>query len=174
MHYEDDDTRTGIEAEAGAGAATVRIARVAKATRLVVRQEVASGVTLNGAAPSNGADCAARPAADKASDENERMAIALRRSDGVTIGFVQIAGWVARRIVCYVKPGQGIVAGERFPQQRHDVVARGLDEGAVEREVGLAQLQPRTVPGQRLHVRDGRVELAQAGGSGVERGHRRR
>lgn len=53
-------------------------------------------------------------AADKASDENGRMAIALRRSDGVTIGFVQIAGWVARRIVCYVKPGQGIVAGERF------------------------------------------------------------
>jgi phosphatidylserine decarboxylase len=53
-------------------------------------------------------------AADKASDENERMAIALRRGDGNLIGFVQIAGWVARRIVCYVKPGQAIVAGERF------------------------------------------------------------
>jgi len=53
-------------------------------------------------------------AADKASDENERMAIALRRVDGNLIGFVQIAGWVARRIVCYVKPGQAIVAGERF------------------------------------------------------------
>ena len=53
-------------------------------------------------------------AADKASDENERMAIALRRIDGNLIGFVQIAGWVARRIVCYVKPGQAIVAGERF------------------------------------------------------------
>ncbi len=50
VHYEDDDTRTGIEAETGAGAATVRIARVTKATRLVVRQEVASAVTLNGAA----------------------------------------------------------------------------------------------------------------------------
>jgi phosphatidylserine decarboxylase len=53
-------------------------------------------------------------AADKASEENERMAIALRRADGNLIGFVQIAGWVARRIVCYVKPGQPIVAGERF------------------------------------------------------------
>jgi len=53
-------------------------------------------------------------AADKASEENERMAIALRRTDGNLIGFVQIAGWVARRIVCYVKPGQPIVAGERF------------------------------------------------------------
>ena len=53
-------------------------------------------------------------AADKASDENERSAVALRRADGTLIGCVQIAGWVARRIVCYVKPGQAIVAGERF------------------------------------------------------------
>ena len=52
--------------------------------------------------------------ADKASDENERMAIALRRNDGVTVSFVQIAGWVARRIVCYVRPGQALAAGERF------------------------------------------------------------
>ena len=53
-------------------------------------------------------------AAEKASDENERMALALRRPDGRLIGCVQIAGWVARRIVCYVKPGQALVAGERF------------------------------------------------------------
>ena len=53
-------------------------------------------------------------AADKASDENERTALALRRPDGRVIGCVQIAGWVARRIVCYVKPGQAVVAGERF------------------------------------------------------------
>ena len=51
---------------------------------------------------------------DKASDDNERMAIALNRPDGSRIGFVQIAGWVARRIICYVKPGQNVVAGERF------------------------------------------------------------
>jgi phosphatidylserine decarboxylase len=53
-------------------------------------------------------------ASDKASEENERMAIALRRGDGQLVGFVQIAGWVARRIVCYVKPGQELRAGERF------------------------------------------------------------
>ena len=53
-------------------------------------------------------------AADKASEENERMAVALRRTDGRVIGCVQIAGWVARRIVCYVKPGQPVTAGERF------------------------------------------------------------
>ena len=53
-------------------------------------------------------------AADKASEDNERMAIALSRADGGPVGFVQIAGWVARRIVCYVKPGQAVLAGERF------------------------------------------------------------
>jgi phosphatidylserine decarboxylase len=53
-------------------------------------------------------------AADKASEENERMAIALRRADGRLIGCVQIAGWVARRIVCTIKPGQVLAAGERF------------------------------------------------------------
>lgn len=53
-------------------------------------------------------------AADKASEENERMAIALRRPDGRLIGCVQIAGWVARRIVCRIKAGQTIAAGERF------------------------------------------------------------
>jgi phosphatidylserine decarboxylase len=53
-------------------------------------------------------------AADKASEENERMAIAFRRADGRLIGCVQIAGWVARRIICSVKPGQTVAAGERF------------------------------------------------------------
>ena len=52
--------------------------------------------------------------ADKASEENERMAIALKRADGRTIGCVQIAGWVARRIVCHIKPGQAVQIGERF------------------------------------------------------------
>jgi phosphatidylserine decarboxylase len=53
-------------------------------------------------------------AADKASDENERSAIALRHADGTLIGCVQIAGWVARRIITYIKPGQQVAAGERF------------------------------------------------------------
>ena len=53
-------------------------------------------------------------AVDKASEDNERMAISLKRADGRTIGCVQIAGWVARRIICYIKPGQAVQAGERF------------------------------------------------------------
>lgn len=51
---------------------------------------------------------------DKASEDNERMAIALKRADGRIISCVQIAGWVARRIVCYLKPAQTVQAGERF------------------------------------------------------------
>ena len=51
---------------------------------------------------------------DKASEDNERMAIAVRRADGRLIGCVQIAGWVARHIICNIKPGQAVAAGERF------------------------------------------------------------
>ena len=51
---------------------------------------------------------------DKASEENERMAIRLATGEGADIAVVQIAGLVARRIVCTVAEGQEVVAGERF------------------------------------------------------------
>ncbi|MBE2277119.1 MAG: phosphatidylserine decarboxylase [Rhodobacteraceae bacterium] len=51
---------------------------------------------------------------DKASEENERNAIAIEMEDGRKIGVVQIAGLVARRIVCWTAPGQGLRTGERF------------------------------------------------------------
>ncbi len=50
---------------------------------------------------------------DKASEENERQHILIGRSDGLSIGFTQIAGLVARRIVPFVKPGDMIAAGQR-------------------------------------------------------------
>ncbi|MGB7372900.1 phosphatidylserine decarboxylase [Pontixanthobacter sp.] len=50
---------------------------------------------------------------DKASEENERQHILVERGDGVMIGFTQIAGLVARRIVPFVKPGDLIAAGQR-------------------------------------------------------------
>jgi phosphatidylserine decarboxylase len=53
-------------------------------------------------------------ALDKASEENERMALAIRLDDGRSIGCVQIAGLVARRILCWVEPGRALDAGERF------------------------------------------------------------
>ncbi len=51
---------------------------------------------------------------DKASQDNERNALAIRMADGRKLAVVQIAGLVARRIVCFVKEGQGLQTGERF------------------------------------------------------------
>lgn len=51
---------------------------------------------------------------DKASEDNERQHILVERGDGVRIGFTQIAGLVARRIVPFVKPGDIVAAGQRI------------------------------------------------------------
>jgi phosphatidylserine decarboxylase len=51
---------------------------------------------------------------DKASEHNERNGLTIETRQGVRIGVVQIAGLVARRIVCFVKPGQQVDAGFRF------------------------------------------------------------
>ena len=51
---------------------------------------------------------------DKASVDNERNALAVRLPDGRDYAVVQIAGLVARRIVCDVKAGQALQTGERF------------------------------------------------------------
>ena len=50
---------------------------------------------------------------DKASEENERQHFLVERSDGVRIGFTQIAGLVARRIVAFVKEGDNVANGQR-------------------------------------------------------------
>lgn len=50
---------------------------------------------------------------DKASDENERQHILVQRNDGIMVGFTQIAGLVARRIVPFVKPGDTVAVGQR-------------------------------------------------------------
>jgi phosphatidylserine decarboxylase len=51
---------------------------------------------------------------DKASEHNERNSITIQTPAGVRIGVVQIAGLVARRIVCFVKVGSQLGAGHRF------------------------------------------------------------
>jgi phosphatidylserine decarboxylase len=51
---------------------------------------------------------------DKASEDNERMALRMTTASGKDIAFVQIAGLVARRIVCKAAPGDVLKAGERF------------------------------------------------------------
>ena len=77
---------------------------------------------------------------DKASTDNERQLLAMELADGKTVGFVQIAGLVARRILCFVEEGQQLEAGERFGLirfgSRVDVY---LDEG----------MEPLVIDGQR-------------------------
>lgn len=51
---------------------------------------------------------------DKASIHNERQSILMQTAGGTKIGFVQIAGLVARRIVCDLEEGGEVKAGERF------------------------------------------------------------
>jgi len=53
-------------------------------------------------------------ALDKASAENERNALALRTDGGHDVVVVQVAGLIARRILCYVKPDQRVGRGERY------------------------------------------------------------
>jgi len=53
-------------------------------------------------------------ALDKASQENERNALWLRTRDGRDVTCVQIAGLVARRILCYVNAGAMLERGQRF------------------------------------------------------------
>ncbi|TXL82331.1 phosphatidylserine decarboxylase [Vineibacter terrae] len=78
---------------------------------------------------------------DKASDENERMAVSLRLPDGRMAAVVQIAGLVARRIVCQLRPGQRVRAGERY----------GLIRFGSRTDLYLPDgVQPLVYPGQRM------------------------
>lgn len=51
---------------------------------------------------------------DKASEHNERSGIVFRTPGGLRVACVQIAGLIARRIVCRVKVGESLAAGQRF------------------------------------------------------------
>ena len=51
---------------------------------------------------------------DKASDLNERNAVGLRLADGREVAVVQIAGLIARRILCDAREGQSVQTGDRF------------------------------------------------------------
>lgn len=78
---------------------------------------------------------------DKASEENERQHIMVERSDGTRIGFTQIAGLVARRIVPFVKEGDFVAVGQRV----------GLIRFGSRVDVYLPQgTAPAVVKGQRI------------------------
>ena len=89
---------------------------------------------------------------DKASEENERQHILIERGDGVAIGFTQIAGLIARRIVPFVKPGDMLAAGQRV----------GLIRFGSRVDVYLpAGTEPRVLMGQKIVA--GETVLAEIG-----------
>jgi phosphatidylserine decarboxylase len=91
---------------------------------------------------------------DKASEDNERNAFVIE-TEGRQIGVVQIAGLIARRIVPFVKEGQGVSAGDRIgmirfgsrvdvylPEGVTPLVAEG--QTAIAGETVIADLGPAT------------------------------
>jgi len=89
---------------------------------------------------------------DKASEDNERQHLLVERSDGTRIGFTQIAGLVARRIVPFVKPGDILAAGQRV----------GLIRFGSRVDVYLpAGTEPRVLMGQKVVA--GETVLAEIG-----------
>jgi phosphatidylserine decarboxylase len=96
---------------------------------------------------------------DKASEENERQHILVEAQNGVRIGFTQIAGLVARRIVPWIKPGDFVAAGQRV----------GLIRFGSRVDVYLpAGTAPRIVLGQRTIA--GETILAEVGQAAVVEG----
>ncbi|OYX44375.1 MAG: phosphatidylserine decarboxylase [Rhodobacterales bacterium 32-67-9] len=97
---------------------------------------------------------------DKASVDNERNGLTIRMDDGRAIGVVQIAGLVARRIVCEVAEGKALLTGERFGMirfgSRLDVY---LPEG-VEPLVAVGQS---TIAGETVLADLGSTEAARLG-----------
>ncbi|WP_174273751.1 phosphatidylserine decarboxylase [Sphingomonas bacterium] len=94
---------------------------------------------------------------DKASEENERQHLLVEGTDGTRVGFTQIAGLVARRILPFVKPGDIVAAGQRIGLirfgSRVDVY---LPAGAAPR-VALGQ---RSIAGETILARLGDGEAA--------------
>jgi len=87
---------------------------------------------------------------DKASEDNERNGVVIATAAG-SFGVVQIAGFLARRIVCFTDEGAHLAAGDRFglirfgsrvdvymPEQARIVV--GLDSRAIAGETVIAQV----------------------------------
>jgi phosphatidylserine decarboxylase len=93
---------------------------------------------------------------DKASDENERQHFVVEGHDGRRVGFTQIAGLVARRIVAFTKVGDIVAAGQRI----------GLIRFGSRVDVFLPEgYAPQVALGQRAIA--GETVLARAGAAAV-------
>ena len=89
---------------------------------------------------------------DKASEENERQHILVEGADGTRVGFTQIAGLVARRIVPFVKPGDIVAAGQRVGLIRFGSRVDVYLPAGTGHRVALGQ---RTVAGETVIARIG-------------------
>ena len=87
-----------------------------------------------------------------ASCENEQCGLVMEQQNGVRVAFVQIAGLIARRILCYAEVGDQLVRGERYGMirfgSRVDVY---LPEGCE----AMVQVGQTTVAGETALVRLG-------------------
>lgn len=92
---------------------------------------------------------------DKASEHNERLSLLMRLPDGRAIAVVQIAGLIARRIVCRVPEGRELERGERFGLIRF---GSRVDHYLPPRTTLLVSLGDRTVAGSTVIAK-----LAEAG-----------
>jgi phosphatidylserine decarboxylase len=92
---------------------------------------------------------------DKASEDNERQHLLVEGANGIRIGFTQIAGLVARRIVPWVKAGDHVTAGQRVGLirfgSRVDVY---LPAGTASRVL----LGQRTIAGETIVAKIGEAE----------------
>lgn len=96
---------------------------------------------------------------DKASEENERQHLLIERTDGLAIGFTQIAGLIARRIVPFVKPGDTVAKGQRV----------GLIRFGSRVDVYLpAGTEPKVLMGQKIIA--GETVLAEVGAAALLEG----
>jgi phosphatidylserine decarboxylase len=89
---------------------------------------------------------------DKASEDNERQHILVEGADGERIGFTQIAGLVARRIVPWVKSGDLVAAGQRVGLIRFGSRVDVYLPAGTEPEVILGQ---RAIAGETVIARRG-------------------
>ena len=93
---------------------------------------------------------------DKASEDNERQHILVEGRDGTRVGFTQIAGLVARRIVPWVRPGDHVATGQRVG------LIRFGSRVDVYLPVGTAPyviLGQRTIAGETIVARIGEAKL---------------
>ncbi len=96
---------------------------------------------------------------DKASEDNERQHFLVESASGVRIGFTQIAGLIARRIIAFTKPGDMVAAGQRI----------GLIRFGSRVDVYLpAGTLPRVIAGQRTVA--GETVIAVVGDATVRAG----